>query len=216
MNINTENQEQEKKKLTRKQKIIITVIAVVIILIVLLIILFLPKKIKNSGIPTLTVETPLKQSISAKEEFSVDILLSDLGDELYPAASMSIVFDSSHLEFTGISEGNIMISGDERADGSSGKLPEWSVDVERSNKTGQINVMYLDMTGGKYAFNKEYMGDKHILMRLDFRLRGSAESDDVYNLEITDAVFAATDENNSLASINDTLITENGKVVVTE
>ncbi len=216
MNINTENQEQEKKKLTRKQKIIIAVIAVIIMLIILLIILFLPKKIKNSGIPTLTVETPPKQSISAKEEFSVDILLSDLGDELYPAASMSIVFDSSHLKFTGISEGNIMISGDERADGSSGKLPEWSVDVERSNETGQINVMYLDMTGGKYAFTKEYMNDKHILMRLDFRLRGSAEADDVYNLEITDAVFATTDENNSLASINDTLITENGKVVVTE
>lgn len=207
------NQEQEKKKLTKKQKIIIAVIAVILLLIILLILLLLPKKTKNSGIPTLTIATPPKQSISAKEEFSVDVVLSDLGEEIYPAASMSIVFDSSRLEFTGISEGNIMITGDERADGNSSQLPEWSVDVDRSNKIGQINVMYLDMTGGKYAFTKETMGDSHILMRLDFRLRGSAEDGGIYNLEIADAVFATTDENNSLASINGTLITENGKVV---
>lgn len=212
--VNTENQEQEKKKLTKKQKIIITVAVILLLLIILLVILLLPEKIRRSGTPTLTIATPPKQSISAGEEFSVDVELSDLTDEIiYPAASLSVVFDSSRLEFTGISEGNIMISGDERADGNSSQLPEWSVDVERSNKTGQINIMYLDMTGGKYAFSSEQMGENHILMRLDFRLRGSAEADSVYNLEITDAVFAANDENDSLASINDTLITENGKVV---
>lgn len=222
MNLNTESQEkeqenkQEKKKLTRKQKIIIAVIAALILLAILLILLLLPEKIKNDGIPTLTVATPPKQSISAQEEFSVDVELSDMGEDIYPAASVSIVFDSSRLEFMGIGEGNIMISGDERADGNTSQLPEWSVDVERSNKIGQINIMYLDMTGGKYAFSKEYMNDKHILMRLNFRLRGSAEVGDIYNLEVIDAVFAATDENNSLASINDTLITENGKVVAAE
>lgn len=210
------NQEQEKKKLTRKQKIIITITAIILLLIILLLILLLPKKIKKPGIPTLTIATPPKQSISAKEEFSVDVSLSALGEEIYPAASISIVFDSSRLEFTGIEEGNIMITGDERADGNSSQLPEWSVDVERSNETGQINIMYLDMTGGRYAFTKETMGDNHILMRLDFRLRGSAEDGGIYNLEIADAVFATTDENKSLASINDTLITENGKVVAVE
>ncbi|MCM1133786.1 MAG: hypothetical protein NC340_09990, partial [Ruminococcus flavefaciens] len=157
------NQEQEKKKLTKKQKIIIAVIAVILLLIILLILLLLPKKIKNSGIPTLTIATPPKQSISAQEEFSVDVVLSGLGEEIYPAVSMSVVFDSSHLEFTGIGEGDIMILGDERADGNSNQLPEWSVDVERSNNIGQINVMYLDMTGGKYAFTKETMDDDHIL-----------------------------------------------------
>lgn len=210
------NQEQEKKKLTKKQKIIITIIAIILLIIILLLILFLPEKIKNSGKPTLTIVTPPKQSISAKEEFSIDVSLSGLGEEIYPAASMSIVFDSSRLEFKGIEEGNIMITGDERADGNSNQLPEWSVDVERSNKTGQINIMYLDMTGGRYAFTKETMGDSHILMRLDFRLRGSAEVGGIYNLEITDAVFATADESKSLASINDTLITENGKVVAVE
>ncbi len=210
------NQEQEKKKLTKKQKIIITITAIILLIIILLIILLLPEKIKNPDKPTLTIVTPPKQSISAKEEFSVDVSLSALGEEIYPAASVSIVFDSSRLEFMGIEEGNIMITGDERSDGNSSQLPEWSVDTERSNKTGQINIMYLDMTGGRYAFTKETMGDNHILMRLDFRLRGSAEDGGIYNLEITDAVFATTDENKSLASINDTLITENGKVVAVE
>lgn len=210
MSMNTENQEQGKKS-NKKKKILIAVI--IVLLIILLIILLLPEKIKKSGIPTLTIETPPKQSVSAKEDFSVDVVLSDLGKEIYPAVSMSIVFDSSHLEFTGIGEGNIMVLGDERADGNSSQLPEWSVDVERSNKIGQINVMYLDMTGGKYAFTKECMENKHILMRLNFKLRGSAEDGDIYNLEITDAVFATTDESKSLASISETLITENGKVV---
>ncbi|MDE5763598.1 MAG: hypothetical protein K2I00_01350 [Ruminococcus sp.] len=214
MSINSKNQEQEKKKLNKKQKIIISVTAVVSVIIILLLILLLPKKIKNPDTPTLTIVTPPKQSISAGEEFSVDVSLSALGEELYPAVSASMVFDSSHLEFTGISEGDIMILGDERADGNSRQLPEWSVDIERSNKTGQINVMYLDMTGGKYAFTKECMEDNHILMKLNFKLRGSAKVGDIYNLEIKDSVFATTDESKNLASINDTLITNDGKVVI--
>ncbi|MDE5853977.1 MAG: hypothetical protein K2H19_02815 [Ruminococcus sp.] len=216
MSINNENQEQEKKKFTKKQKIIIVVTTIILLIIILLLILLLPKKIKNSGIPTLTIVTPPKQSISDHEEFSVDVSLSALGEELYPAVSTSIVFDSSYLEFIGISEGDIMILGDERADGSSNQLPEWSVDIERSNKIGQINVMYLDMAGGKYAFTKECMKDNHILMRLNFKLRGSAKAGDIYNLEITDAVFATADESKNLASINGTLITNYGKVVVTQ
>ncbi len=216
MSINNENQEQEKKKLTKKQKIIIAVTAIILLIIILLLILLLPKKIKSSDTPTLTIVAPPKQSISAHEEFSVDVSLSALGEEIYPAVSASIVFDSSYLEFMGISEGDIMILGDERADGNSNQLPEWSVDIERSNKIGQINVMYLDMTGGKYAFTKECMEDNHILMRLNFKLRGSAKDGDIYNLEIKDAVFATTDESKNLASINDTLITNDGKVVVTQ
>ncbi|MDE6788822.1 MAG: hypothetical protein K2J47_05805, partial [Ruminococcus sp.] len=181
MSINNKNQEQEKKKLTKKQKIIIAVTAIILLIIILL--LLLPKNIKNFGIPTLTIVTPPKQSISAHEEFSVDVSLSALGEESYPAVSASIVFNSSYLEFMGISEGDIMILGDERADGNSNQLPEWSVDIERSNKIGQINVMYLDMTGGKYAFTKECMEDNNILMRLNFKLRGSAKAGDIYNIE---------------------------------
>lgn len=214
MSTNNNNQEQEKKKLTKKQKIIIAVTAIVLLIIILLLILLRTEKIKNSDMPALTIVTPQKQSISAGEEFSVDVSLSALGEELYPAVSMSVIFDSSHLEFMGISEGDIMILGDERADGNSNQLPEWSVDIERSNKTGQINVMYLDMTGGKYTFTKECMEDNHILMRLNFKLRGSAKAGDIYNLEIADAVFATTDESKNLSSINDTLITNDGKVVI--
>ena len=214
MSINNNNQEQEKKKLTKKQKIIIAVIVVVLLIIILLLILPRTEKTKNPDIPILTIVTPQKQSISAGEEFSVDVSLSALGEELYPAVSMNVVFDSSHLEFTGIEDGDIMLSGDERADGNNSQLPEWSVDIERSNKTGQINIIYLDMTVGKYAFTKDCMEDNHILMRLNFKLLGSAKSGDIYNLEITDAVFATSDESKNLASINSTLITNDGKVVI--
>ena len=167
------------------------------------------------NIPILTVETPPKQSEGSGETFSVDVLISDLGEVLYPAMSLSVNFDSSRLEFLGIAEGNLMTLGDERADGNSYQLPTWTVNVERSNKIGQINVMYLDMTGSKYAFSKETMRDENnVVMRLNFKLRGSATKGDVYELSVADAVFAATDEEQSLSSVAGTLRTQNGKVVV--
>ena len=212
-----ENEATKNKKLSRKKKIFIAVIAFLIIILIILLFIILKKKHTNKNIPVLTIVTPAKQSISDKENFTVDVELSGLGDVLYPAASLSIVFDPSRLEFMGIEEGNVMTLGDERADGSSYQLPDWSVDIKRSNEIGQINVMYLDLTGGKYAFSKDCLDeDDSLLMRLSFRLRGSAKAGDVYDLTFADAAFAASDESKSLASIKNTLKTENGKVVVKE
>ena len=169
----------------------------------------------NSGTPTLIVETPQKLSASQTEEFSLDVTVSALGEARYPAMSMSIAFDSSRLEFLGVEEGNIFILSNENSSGQ--KLPDWSCNVQNSNDTGRINIMYLDMTGGKNAFSKELLAeDYNVVLRLKFRLRGSVRAGDVLDLIVEDAVFAASDETQSLAMTTDTLKVKNGKIVVGE
>lgn len=167
------------------------------------------------GEPTLIVETPQKLSVSQTEEFTLDVTISQLGDARYPAMSMSIAFDFSRLEFLGVEEGNIFILSDENSSGQ--KLPDWSCNVQNSNDTGSINIMYLDMTGGKNAFTKELLADDHnVILRLKFRLRGSARPGDVLDLIVEDAVFAASDETQSLAMTTDTLKVKNGRLVIGE
>ena len=126
---------------------------------------------------------------------------------------MSISFDSSRLEFIGVEEGNVFIRNDEGDVPQ--KLPNWSCNPEQCNKSGKINIMYLDTTGGKNAFSKELLAEEdNVLLRLKFRLRGSARKNDVYDLIFEDAVFAASDEKDSLAMTTDTLKVRNGKIVI--
>ena len=169
----------------------------------------------GSGVPTLTVETPQKLSASQTGEFTLDVTISDLGEARYPAMSMSVAFDSSRLEFLGVEEGNIFILSDENSTGQ--QLPDWSCNVQNSNDTGVINIMYLDMTGGKNAFSKALLAEEdNVVLRLRFRLRGSARAGDVLELTVEDAVFAASDEDQSLAMTTDTLKTKNGRLVIGE
>ena len=169
----------------------------------------------NSGTPTLIVETPQKLSVSQTEDFTLDVTVSDLGDARYPAMSMSIAFDSSRLEFLGVEEGNIFILSDENSSGQ--QLPNWSCNVQSSNDTGLINIMYLDMTGGRNAFTKDLLADDYnVVLRLKFRLRGSVRPGDVIDLIVEDAVFAASDETQSLAMNRDTLKIKNGRLVIGE
>ena len=167
------------------------------------------------GEPTLIVETPQKLSVSQIEEFTLDVTISDLGNARYPAMSMSIAFDSSRLEFLGVEEGNIFILSDENSTGQ--KLPDWSCNVKNSNDTGLINIMYLDMTGGKNSFTRELLAkDYNVVLRLKFRLRGSVRPGDVLDLIVEDAVFAASDETQSLAMTTDTLKVKSGRLVIGE
>ena len=169
----------------------------------------------DSGKPTLIVETPQKLSLSQTEDFTLDVTVTDLGETLYPAMSMSIAFDSSRLEFLGVEEGNIFISSDENSTGQ--QLPDWSCNVQSSNDTGLINIMYLDMTGGRNAFTKDLLADDYnVVLRLQFRLRGSVRPGDVLDLIVEDAVFAASDETQSLAMNRDTLKIKNGRLVIGE
>ena len=101
---------------------------------------------------------------------------------------------------------------------SSGQqLPDWNCNTQTSNDKGLINIMYLDMTGGKNAFSKELLAeDYNVVLRLKFRLRGSVRPGDVLDLIVEDAVFAASDEAQSLAMTTDTLKVKNGRLVIGE
>ena len=167
----------------------------------------------DPGVPTLIVETPQKLSASERSEFTLDVTVTELGEARYPAMSMSIRFDPSRLEFLGVEEGNIFILSGESSNGQ--QLPDWSCNVQNSNDTGLINIMYLDMTGGKNAFSRELLAeDYNVVLRLKFRLRGSVRPGDVLDLIVEDAVFAASDEKESLAMTTDTLKTKNSRIVI--
>ncbi|MBE6962789.1 MAG: hypothetical protein E7445_10120 [Ruminococcaceae bacterium] len=161
--------------------------------------------------PTLTVETPQKINLAETETLTLDVSISDLGDVPYPAASVSIRFDPSRLEFLGVEEGNVFV----RDETVGQRLPTWNCSPVQCNRSGLINVMYLDLTGGKRAFDKELLSEEgNVLLRLSFRLRGSARAGDVYDLTVEDAVFAASDETESLAVTRSTLRVRNGRVIV--
>ena len=165
--------------------------------------------------PTLTIETPQKISLSSTDTFVLDVRISSLGDALYPAMSASIAFDASRLEFLGVEEGNVFVYNTENTSGR--QLPRWSYDIASSNASGRINVMYLDLTGGTQSFSKELLAEEdNVILRLKFRLRGSARIGDVMDLIVEDAVFAASDEKDSLALARDTLKVRNGKIVIGE
>ena len=165
--------------------------------------------------PTLIVETPQKLSASQTAEFTLDVTISTLGDARYPAMSISISFDSSRLEFLGVAEGNVFVLSSENTTGQ--QLPDWSCNVQSSNKTGRINIMYLDMTGGKEAFSKALLAESdNVVLRLNFRLRGSVRPGDVLDLIVEDAVFAASDETQSLAMTTQTLRVKDGRLVIGE
>lgn len=205
----------EKKQVLSKKKKIAIIVSVVLLAAIAVFLIFFLRGCDSllTAVPAVTIEIPDKKSASDHEPFSLELQLSALGDEVYPAASFSISFDSLKLEFLGIEEGNVMITDSQSASGY--QLPEWSVNVEHSNEVGQINLMYLDMTGGNYAFIKDALDENgNILLHLMFRLRGSAKSGDIYELSFDDAIFAASDEANSLASSKGTLKTNNGRIVI--
>ena len=187
----------------------------IIAMLIIAALLFLYFYHDNPGTPTLILETPQKLSVSQTEEFTLNVTVSALGEARYPAMSMSVSFDSSRLEFLGVEEGNIFILSDENSNGQ--QLPDWSCNVQNSNDAGRINIMYLDMTGGKNAFSKELLAEGYnVVLRLRFRLRGSVRPGDVLDLTLEDAVFAASDETQSLAMTRSTLKVKNGRLVIGE
>ena len=202
-----------KYECTIKKKIKWPWIVGIIILGAVIVLLLVRCSGQGGGVPTLTVETPQKLSASQTGEITLDVTVSDLGEARYPAMSMSIRFDSSRLEFLGVEEGNVFILSDESSAGQ--QLPEWSCNVQNSNATGVINIMYLDMTGGKNAFSRGLLAQEdNVVLRLKLRLRGSVRAGDVLDLIVEDAVFAASDESRSLAMTTGTLKVKNGRLVI--
>ena len=195
----------------KKRKIPVAILLGILVLILILSLILARCSRIGGKVPVLTVETPQKLSASQADTFTLDVTISELGDTLYPAMSMSLRFDPSCLEFLGIEEGNVFVT-----DSLVGrKLPQWSCNPEQCNKTGLINIMYLDLTGGKEAFTQSLLAEENnVVLRLSFRLRGSARAGDVFDLAVEDAIFAASDERQSLAMNQGTLKVKNGKIVV--
>lgn len=197
-----------------KKKLFIGIVVVVFLTLLAVLLLGMKEEEIESDIPMLVIETPQKISKSKSEEIILDVILSSLGDAVYPAASMSISFDSSRLEFVGVMEGNVFVRSDEE---TLRKLPEWNCNPEKCNQSGKINIMYLDTMGGRNAFSKALLSeDENVVLRLKFRLRDSASNGDVCDLIFDDAVFAASDEAESLAMTTNTLKVRNGKIVIGE
>lgn len=195
----------------QKRKTPVAILLGILVLILILSLILARCSRIGGKVPVLTVETPQKLSASQTDTFTLDVTISELGDTLYPAMSMSLRFDPSCLEFLGIEEGNVFVT-----DSQVGRrLPQWSCNPEQCNKTGLINIMYLDLTGGKEAFTQSLLAEEdNVVLRLSFRLRGSARAGDVFDLAVEDAVFAASDESQSLAMNQGTLKVKNGKIVV--
>ncbi len=197
----------------RKSKKLWVIIAALCVIAAVVVVLLLSGDKGPLGTPLLTVETP--QKCSAGEEITLDVTIDHLGEALYPAASMSIRFDPACLEFLGVEEGNVFIHDDESSSGR--QLPDWKCNVQSSNDSGMINIMYLDMTGGRYAFSGDLLAEEdNVVLRLSFRLRGSVRTGDVLDLIVEDAVFAASEERDSLAMTRNTLRVKNSRIVIGE
>ena len=85
-----------------------------------------------------------------------------------------------------------------------GSFPEWESDPERANETGSVRALCLPEAGGTLATSTG-----SVLVRLRFQLAdGVTEA----VLTVSDAVLAAADESESLATTTATLTVVNGTV----
>ena len=109
---------------------------------------------------------------------------------------LSVAFDPTQITFLGTSDGDIPLV--------MGSLPEWESDPERANETGSVRALCLPEAGGTLATSTG-----SVLVRLRFQLAdGVTEA----VLTVSDAVLAAADETESLATTTAALTVVNGTV----
>ncbi len=205
---------------SKKKKTIIAISVTAVLAITIgLIIIFLNRNSQTAKVgsfstgPAVFIEIPDKMDKKDRSEFELGVFVTKLGKDIYPAASFSISFDSSKLEFLGLEEGNVLILDSDSPTGEN--LPEWNVDVETSNKTGFINVMYLDISGKDKGFSQEKLYDKdNSLFYLKFKLRGSVREKEMYEISFKDAVFACEDDSKSLSMLSKKLKTKDSFVMI--
>ena len=207
---------------SKKKKTIIAIsVTAVLAITVGLIILILNRNSQAAKVgkfftgPAVFIEIPDKMDKKDRSEFELGVFVTELGKEVYPAASFSISFDPSKLEFLGLEEGNVLILDSDAPSGDN--LPDWNVDVETSNKTGLINVMYLDISGKDKGFSQDKLyNDDNSLFYLKFKLRGSVREKEMYELSFKDAVFACEDDSKSLSMLSKKLKTKDSFVMISE
>ena len=199
-----------------KQKI--TAIAVILSLVVVGIVYGIGVKSKQEQVSNTVKQEDENQEVAllleydkdlaanSQEEIVIPVKLSYLPSGVYPSASISIEFDKEKLEFTGIDKGPIK--------DFSNQVPAWNVDVDATNKSGVVNAMYLDKSGGKNSYYKSGFekGTKDTILNLKFKLKDAAKSKDILHLNIADAVFATINgdtDNSSLSTLKNTMKNKN-------
>ena len=165
------------------KKNIAIVLAVLLVAAVVVLCIALRQKSVEDTEPTLTLTC---QSADADGACTVDVVLSGLPDGAhYEAASLAVAFDPTQITFLGTADGDIPLV--------MGSLPEWESDSECANETGSA---LATSTGS-------------VLVRLRFQLAdGVAEA----ALTVSDAVLAAADETESLATTTAALTVVNATV----
>jgi hypothetical protein len=176
------------------KKNIAIVLAVLLVAAVVVLCIALRQKSVEDTEPTLTLTC---QSADADGACTVDVVLSGLPDGAhYEAASLAVAFDPTQITFLGTADGDIPLV--------MGSLPEWESDSERANETGSARALCLPEAGGTLATSTG-----SVLVRLRFQLAaGVAEA----ALTVSDAVLAAADETESLATTTAALTVVNATV----
>lgn len=177
--------------ITKKNKKILFGSLVVITATILFVVSF-----QNYRIPKLKVSKINKEVIAnSKEEIVIPITLSDLPNSDYPAANININFDKNKLELIEIAQGTMEVYNDydkKQQNKPTFKVPKWSYNIDFANQEGEIKTMYLDSTAGKNAYNKAGFKkeSKDIVFKLVFKLKNSANSGDIIDIKIEEAMFA--------------------------
>mgnify|MGYP002092309504 CR=1 FL=1 len=141
--------------------------------------------------PTLTLTC---QSADADGACTVDVVLSGLPDGAhYEAASLAVAFDPTQITFLGTADGDIPLV--------MGSLPEWESDSERANETGSARALCPPEAGGSAI---DTAGEQ-LSGLASGGVAGAA-------LTVWDAVLAAADESESLATTTAALTVVNATV----
>ena len=111
----------------------------------------------------------------SNEEIRVQAVLTDLPDNIYPAANVSIEFDKDKLELVDFTIGTMKVYDDydEASDDEPKfKIPQWTYNLDMANEQGIINAMYLDTTVGKNAYSKDgFKKGKNDILFSDYLLK---------------------------------------------
>ncbi len=168
------------------------------------------------GPPALILQSPAVVEADNRDEIIVDVTVTALPDAVYPAASLSVGFDSTKLEFLGVRQGTMTTRN-----GTSPQpaIPVWAADPDFANSRGLVTTMYLDSTAGAFAYTgtSHEPGEREVLLRLAFRLRDSVQPGDNLPLTVADAVLATTDNattGSALATASRTLRAYPAQIVV--
>ncbi len=200
---------KREKKSKKGIVLIISAILVLAAVTTIMVIFFVQGGAKTS----ISLNTDTQLAEMSGEQFFIDVKVDGFPQEgHYPAASFSLNFDKTKLQFEGISVGNMTVS-DELNSQESLEIPTWQCNTQLSNENGNINAMYIDMTAQDRSYRAQNFQEdtQDILVRLEFTLLNSASSGDDIKLEFVDAVLASVDENGAesgLSMVDGTLLAQ--------